>query len=385
MSPLDFKRYSVLFVDDEEGNREVFQASFEPDFRVICASSGEEGLEVMRREPGVAILITDQRMPGMSGVDLVKLVRQEFPFVVRMIVTAYSDLKSAVDAINLGHVSRYISKPWDIAEVRTLLGEALERFDLNLQVRELQAQVLKAERLSTLGLAAGSIAHDVGRPLGLLFNCLDEVEHDMGKTAAELADVQGVPEASFNRLQGNLEVFGTCREGLEQIEGILKEVRISYGVQTEQEPVHLEAVVQTALTMIKTEVSRQASLRVECDPEVWVMGEGPPLVQVVINLVVNAANAITTGRAVDNEILLQVTSQGEMALLVVQDTGCGIPHGQQELMWDTLYTTRAEQGGTGLGLSIVRRVIRRLDGQILLESTEGVGTRFTIMLPLHRH
>ena len=113
------------------------------------------------------------------------------------------------------------------------------------------------------------------------------------------------------------------------------------------------------------------------------MGEGPALVQVVLNLVVNAANAITSGTAAENTILLKVSSKGDQAVLVVKDTGHGIPYEQQEKIFDPLFTTRAEEGGTGMGLSIVSRVVSRLGGDIDLESAPGQGACFTVHLPRH--
>ena len=102
----------VLFVDDEEPNLVVFEAVCGDDFPVLTASSGAAGLELMR-EHEIGVVLTDQRMPGMTGIELLEKVETEYPETIRLLITAYSDLQAAEDAINRGHVRRYMRKPWE--------------------------------------------------------------------------------------------------------------------------------------------------------------------------------------------------------------------------------------------------------------------------------
>src|SRR6266545_784103 len=112
----------VLFVDDEPENLVVFESACAERFNVLTAPSGRQALELLRTHE-VAVLLADQRMPHMTGLELLELARAEFPQTVRMLVTAYADLKTAIEAINRGRVRRYLCKPWDDEELCATLTE----------------------------------------------------------------------------------------------------------------------------------------------------------------------------------------------------------------------------------------------------------------------
>ena len=117
----------VLYVDDEEKALKYFRMAFSPKFQIFTASSGAEGLEVLRREAGrIAIVISDQRMPEMLGAEFLGLVREGFPEVVRILTTAYSDLESAIQAVNRGHIYQYVVKPWEVQEFGMVLQRAAD-------------------------------------------------------------------------------------------------------------------------------------------------------------------------------------------------------------------------------------------------------------------
>lgn len=159
-------RYAVLFVDDEEKARKYFRLAYGKDFRVLTADGVPAALEILEREGDeIAVLITDQRMPGQQGVDLLKRARCEWPNMVRMLTTAYSDLDDAIAAVNRGEILRYITKPWDLESLRAELRHGVEFYQLRrerdllveekLSVRE---RASHADRLrSLLALSAGLV------------------------------------------------------------------------------------------------------------------------------------------------------------------------------------------------------------------------------------
>lgn len=114
---------TVLYVDDEESNRQAFLSSFRRSFRVFTAASLEEAWEILGKNE-VHIVLSDQRMPGTAGTELLRLVRDRYPAIRRMLVTGYSDLQAVVDAINNCGISRYISKPWDPACIMSAIQDA---------------------------------------------------------------------------------------------------------------------------------------------------------------------------------------------------------------------------------------------------------------------
>ncbi len=138
--PLDVKRYPILVVDDEQDNLDAFRFNFRKTFDILTANSGPEALELLG-DKEVAVVVTDQRMPKMTGVELLREVREKQPDAVGIILTAFTDVDVLIEAINLGQVYRYITKPWDAKEVRGVLQYAIERYDLQRENKRLAAQL----------------------------------------------------------------------------------------------------------------------------------------------------------------------------------------------------------------------------------------------------
>ena len=130
----------ILVVDDEPDNLDAFRFSFRKSFNILTAQSGTEGLAILQREK-VAVVITDQRMPRMTGLEFLARARALSPDVVPIIVTAYTDVEVLVEAVNMGQIYRYIVKPWDGKEMRGVLTQALERFHLRAENQRLVEQL----------------------------------------------------------------------------------------------------------------------------------------------------------------------------------------------------------------------------------------------------
>jgi len=137
---LDVKRYPILVVDDEQDNLDAFRFNFRKSFDILTASGGAEALQVLEARE-VAVVVTDQRMPKMTGVELLREVAVRQPEAVGIILTAFTDVDVLIEAINLGQVYRYITKPWDAKEVRGVLQYAIERFHLQRDNKRLAAQL----------------------------------------------------------------------------------------------------------------------------------------------------------------------------------------------------------------------------------------------------
>ena len=133
---MEKKDFNILYVDDEEQNLISFKASFRREYTVYTSLSGEEGLEIVRNHD-IQLIITDQRMPGMTGVQFLEQVVPEYPDTIRMILTGYSDIEVVIEAINSGRVFRYITKPWDENELRVTLENARQLWNLQQNNKEL--------------------------------------------------------------------------------------------------------------------------------------------------------------------------------------------------------------------------------------------------------
>ncbi|MEM6698057.1 MAG: histidine kinase [Bacteroidota bacterium] len=163
------KKYHLLYVDDEEDNLFAFKAVFRRYHQVSLALSGKEALAILEKEK-VDILISDQRMPHMTGVELLEIVREKHPNIIRMILTGYSDMNAIVNSINKGKIYHYFTKPWDFEEVKIVIDNALETMRLRRENEQLQlknAQLEKANVLSQIEVLKEQLNPH------FLFNCIN--------------------------------------------------------------------------------------------------------------------------------------------------------------------------------------------------------------------
>ncbi|YCM43176.1 response regulator [Verrucomicrobiaceae bacterium 227] len=133
-----YHKHAILFIDDEVQSQKYFSQIFGKIFKVHLASDGEEGLRLFREHRDeIGVVVSDQRMPGMAGSELLAEIAKENADVVKILSTAYSDLDAAIDAVNEGGIYRYVTKPWDLAELEVTLRRAMDFFQLKEQHRSL--------------------------------------------------------------------------------------------------------------------------------------------------------------------------------------------------------------------------------------------------------
>ncbi len=146
-------KFTILYVDDEQHNLNSFKATFRREYKIYIAKSGVEGLDIMRKQD-VQLIISDQRMPEMTGVQFLEKIRPEYPDSIRMILTGFSDVEAIIDAINNGQVFRYITKPWNETELRMTIENARQLYTLQLEkkklVMDLQKKLQERERILKL-------------------------------------------------------------------------------------------------------------------------------------------------------------------------------------------------------------------------------------------
>ncbi|MGQ9631466.1 MAG: response regulator [bacterium] len=144
-------QHTLLFVDDEVDILNILQRIFRNEgYNVITASSGAEGLEKLKGNK-ISLVMSDQRMPGMTGVEFLSRVREISPDTIRVVLTGYADIDIAISAINQGEVYRFISKPWNDEELRLTVRQALERYDLEMENRRLSELTKKRRSNSRPG------------------------------------------------------------------------------------------------------------------------------------------------------------------------------------------------------------------------------------------
>lgn len=134
------EKFPILYVDDEAHNLTSFAATFRKEYKIHTATNGNDALEIMRNNE-IKLVITDQRMPEMTGIQLLEKLTPEFPDSIRMILTGFSDIEVIIEAINSGRVFRYITKPWDENELRMTIENARQMFELQSRNRSLVTEL----------------------------------------------------------------------------------------------------------------------------------------------------------------------------------------------------------------------------------------------------
>lgn len=144
------RKISILYVDDEKNNLVSFKAAFRIKYNVLTTISGEEAIEILRNN-SINIIITDQRMPNMTGVEFLESILDEFPDPIRILLTGYADMSAVVDAINKGKIFHYLTKPWNEEELDMTINRAYDIYKQKMEEREMTSKLsLTNEQLEFL-------------------------------------------------------------------------------------------------------------------------------------------------------------------------------------------------------------------------------------------
>jgi signal transduction histidine kinase len=353
----------LLYVDDEEGNLVVFEAAFEDDFQITLARSAEEALELME-ERAFPVVVADHRMPRMTGVELLEILRERHPLTKRILLTGYTDPAAMIESINRGQVFYYVRKPWERHELLAVLMRAFEAHALEISNQTLTNQLVAADRLAMLGQATARIAHEMGNQLCML----------------PLLEVMEEEFAGNPRMQ---KIAGFARQTYERLVNLVDEVKKFVRQEHEEfdrQPLMLDELIQELMAFLRFDRKidvRRVHVQLRATPPI--LGNRFKLQQVLTNLIKNASDAIE-GRE-DGWIRISVQPDGPHVRIDVSDNGCGIPDLIAERVWQPFFTTKGERGN-GLGLDVCRRLVKSHGGTIDCESVCGAGTTFSVKLPL---
>ncbi len=135
---MEATKINILYVDDEINNLMSFKATFRLKYKVLTAASGSDALEVLAKND-IDIVITDQRMPGMTGVEFLEQVRAANPDLMRILLTGYTDVGALIDAVNKGKIFHYLSKPWSEEELDNTIQRAFTEYKKNKETKELNS------------------------------------------------------------------------------------------------------------------------------------------------------------------------------------------------------------------------------------------------------
>ncbi|HEB49651.1 MAG TPA: response regulator [Desulfobulbus sp.] len=183
------QRLQILLVDPDPVNTEHFVASFGDEYEILTTTSGEEALKIFAATPGIAMVLSDQQLGAMSGVELLAEVYARRPETVRIIITGYMDVSDIIDAINKGHIYQYVLKPWDIVQLRLILDQARQTWLLTRENRTLRDRLCSAE--NRLQRAGEELARSDRRLAALSSKLLNGQEDEKEELATRLSEDLG--------------------------------------------------------------------------------------------------------------------------------------------------------------------------------------------------
>lgn len=390
---MDLREHLILYVDDEHANRIVFDQSFGKKYRVRSVDSGEAALAVAAAEP-VAVLVTDQRMPGMSGDELLTHFKSASPDTIRIVVTAYSDVDPILRAVNEGLVVRYIVKPWDRKELDEMLRWALEAHVLGRQNGALQLRLVETERLMTLGQVSAHVLHDIGGVVTALranFGLLEEMSVVLPPVLGDI--LAGRPPTFDPKDRTALEFYarelpsmaadlGNASTFITDLIESLRAFQRKSTVPSGPRDVHPLDVIRLIMSLC-----RHGAIATKSDLVYDGAGELPrvratstELTQILLNLVRNAQQALeATPRGA---VIIHAVEQSDHVRFTVRDNGPGMPQESLAKMGTPFFTTKAE--GTGLGVAQCKRLVGALGGELDIHSSSSGpsrGTTVTFTIP----
>lgn len=387
---------NILVIDDEEMVRYVLTEKLsECGFTVAAAVDGQSAVEVFGKTKFDAVLL-DLKMPGMDGIETLKELKKQDPDIPVIMVTAYGDIATAVDAIKLGAYD-FVEKPPQISRIILTLRHAIEQATLEREVRKLGKSVEESaalkqtyEKLRELDRVKStflsSVSHELRTPLTSIMGFSDITRIKLAKL---IADDVGDPKTIRNlqQIENNLEIIISESERLELlIESILDFTAMEAGkVEWKWETLSLKDVIKkTAAEFAPNFVEKGLEFIVEIEEDLpLIKGDRYRMFQVISQILSNAFEFTDQGRvtcsasSLDNEIIFSIA-----------DTGRGIPPSRHGVIFEKFSqfgdVLNGKPKGVGLGLPICKMILEYHGGILAVASEPGKGSTFTITLPCCR-
>jgi len=356
---MDTSKPNILVVDDEMGPRESLKMILNPYYNVHTADRGTQALEMLKILP-VDLVTLDLKMPGFSGINVLEKVKQHDPDIEAIIITGYGSLDTAIEGLRLGAFD-YISKPFDVNHILSLVRRGLERRNAKARLRQVKSDFLS------------NISHELRTPLsvvvGFVYLLLNQV-------IGRLTDEQ----------QKVLEtVYRNSEELLELIDNVLWMTSLNAGdANATLEKFDPRDIINDTVKRHEKAI-REKNLKIDIqisDRDVSLISDRAKVERIFQNVFNNAVKFTNEG-----EIKIKVEPQSDKPGIDFEiiDTGIGIEEGKLDSIFEPFHqtdsSTQRAHSGLGLGLTVARRMADLIGGTVTVNSKPGVGTRVMARFP----
>ncbi len=382
----DYKRYAILYVDDEEMSLKYFARAFGDTFRIFTAPNAEEGYRILEaHQEEIGVIMSDQRMPGEKGVQLLEKSRRLRPRIIRILATAFADLDAAVSAVNTGAIYKYVTKPWDINQLDTTLRRSLEFFIVQTERDYLLREKLSVlhkmvitDRVLSLGVLAAGLGHQVRNAMNAMRTFLELTPEMLHRENLDLNELRNPTFwQDFHR-----NVQSRVKQVLDVLENIGDAAPTASNFDTE---ISLRESVDAAIAEVgpllaarRVQVVSRVSdalprLRVDA-------GKFRKLFPLLLR---DELSHLPDGALVEIDARLRADAGERPGVeIVISDNGPGMPHHAILSMFDPFLMRKQLPQDFGVLLMAVYFIVYHHGGTVIVRPGETQGLAITLQLPV---
>jgi C4-dicarboxylate-specific signal transduction histidine kinase len=444
METTEKSKPNILYLDDEQNNLTAFQATFRRYYTIYTALTAAQAIEIIKTYP-IEVILTDQRMPEMTGVKFLEKVREIDPYPIRIIMSAYTDVESIIQSINTGKVFYFITKPWNENDIKQILDGAIKIFQLDKKNRSLisqlrekqetltdlnetlesriakrtkeledaQQQLLYTAHLAGMSQVATNVIHNVGNILNTvnvsvetllnklknseyenLIKCIDMInEHIDDLSTYLIKDSKGslLPEYIRNVsqvLQNQKEDFKSemlfIHKNVQTINRIIAAQQSLTGHSGDEQSIGVQEIIEDTLKICSDDIIKNnIIIKRDYHDLTSVCINKIKLLQILINLLCNARDALIESSVKEKIISISLSTLGDNKFCIkISDNGIGITSENLKNIFTFGFTTK--NMGHGFGLHSCLNSVLEMKGELKAES-EGLnkGACFVLELPMN--
>ena len=375
----DVKKHSLLIVDDEQENINLLKNILGDDYSLYEAVDAGQALQLLRKHE-IHMILTDQRMPGLTGVELLEKARETRPDCVRMLITAYPDVNNAIQAINRGHVSRYIAKPFDSVELKLAIQQELQHLDLVRANRRLNEEM--GRMVDELFRANRELRELNQMKDQFLANCSHELKTPLvsGMGYVDLLLSGGMGHLDPRQEKG----LRIAHRNLERLLGLIENLLALAKARFRPEELRiarfdLRPLLEECVESLRVR-ARKKSLRIKTTVprgRCWVEGDERKIHSVLTNVLANAEKFSPDDARIDIRVL--GPKAGKLKVTVT-DNGVGLPEEKADIQ-PFKTTSDLRYAGMGIGLTLARQILQAHECDITLGRAPRGGARVQFDLP----
>jgi C4-dicarboxylate-specific signal transduction histidine kinase len=399
---METKIDTLFIADDNLIDRMILEKTLQKfGYSVVTFENGELILKEIQKATRPVLAVLDWLMPGMDGVEVCKLLIKDPPNVpvYLIIVTSRTDKNDVAYALENG-ADDFVAKPFSQVELRARINVGVRLLTLRQQLidsntrlleytRSMEAlaaeraeQLVRADRLSTIGILSAGMAHEINNPSSFVAINIQTLEENMPLIGAVLKE--GASEEQIKSAENFIstipEILAEMKSGMARIKTIVNGLKTySHMSHEKRNWIEIEQCIHSALQLCENRLKYHIKVVKDFKKTPKIFGDANQIEQVLINLFTNAADAIEeTGK--DGTLYITTDFINEKVIVNVHDTGSGIPENKIEKIFMPFFTTKPIGKGTGLGLSISRNIINDHKGELLIENHPEGGANFKIIL-----